>query len=165
MKRFAALAGVLVVGLVAPATVGAAAKTYVGVFESSGELGFKVKKTEHGKKIKEFDWFQFPLQCQSGPRTTTNGLSFAPKVRDRRFEAVAIVGNQGNPKAELRLTGKLKSGGSAEGTLKIEGRDVPLDPEPTSDKCSSPKTSWTASVVNRAARSSAPTHSPWVTPR
>jgi hypothetical protein len=164
MRKLFAFTGTIVVALVAPATVGAAAKVYVGEFETSGEVQFKVKKTDHGKKIKEFDWFEFPLNCQGTPKTSTNGLSFAPKVRNNRFEAVATAIGDGLD-AKLKVTGTLKGSGKAKGTLEIDGDKVPVNEAPSPDKCSSPRTSWTASVVNRAARSSAPTHSPWVTPR
>ena len=139
MRKLFALTGAIVVALVAPATVGAAAKVYVGEFETSGEVQFKVKKTNDGKKIKEFDWFQFPLDCQGTPNTSTNGLSFAPKVKNNKFEAVGIADSNGLD-AKLKVTGTLKGSGQAKGTLEIDGKKVPVDNEPSPDKCSSSKT-------------------------
>lgn len=164
MRKLFALTGMIVVALIAPATVGAATKVYVGQFETSGEVQFKVVKTNNGKKIKDFNWFQFPLNCEGDPNTSTNGLSFAPKVQNSKFEAVAIADDNGLD-AKLKVTGTLKGSGKARGTLEIDGRKVPVDNDPSPDKCSSPKTSWTASVVNRAAKPSARSHSPWATPR
>ena len=148
MRKQLALAGVCVVGLVAPTTVGAATKSYNGTFEPGGTLSFKVKNTNNGKKVKAFTFVGFPVQCNSGPETTSGNLSFAPKVKDKKFEADAILGNPSNPQARLTLLGKLKGGGEAEGTMKVKGSKVPIDPS-GSGNCSSPKTDWTASVDNR----------------
>ena len=148
MRKLLALAGVCVVGLVAPTTVGAATKSYNGTFEPGGTLSFKVKNTNNGKKVKAFTFLGFPVQCNSGSETTSGNLSFAPKVENKKFEAHAILGNSNNPLAKLTLVGKLKGGGQAEGTMKVSGTNVPIDPS-GSGNCSSPKTDWTASVDNR----------------
>ena len=148
MKKFLTLAGVSAVALIAPATVGAATKSYNGTFVPGGTLSFDLKKTNKGKKILDYTFFGFPVQCKSGPETTSGHLNFAVKVKHNRFEANA-QSNEPGAESKLTLIGKLKNGGQAEGTLKVQGKDVKIDDPPGARKnCSSPKTAWTASTVN-----------------
>ncbi len=143
MRKQLALAGVCVVGLVAPTTVGAATKSYNGTFEPGGTLSFKVKNTNNGKKVKAFTFVGFPVQCNSGPETTSGNLSFAPKVKDKKFEADAILGNPSNPQARLTLVweaqGRRRGRGHDEGE-RFESSDRPerlrelLQPEDRLDR-------------------------------
>ena len=143
MKKIATFA---VAGAVAfaPAIADAGGRSYDGTFETGGELHFKVVKSDNGKKVINYRFERFALNCEGGPNTTTDGLSFSVRVRDNKFSTRAVLGNPDNPRATLNLQGKLLPNG-AEGTMKIEGRKVPTDTGPNSDACSSPKTAWTAS--------------------
>ncbi len=146
MRKLIALMALSIAVLIAPAAVGAAKKTYGGAFESSGELQFDLKKANKGKKILDFTFAGFPVQCDSGSQTTSGHLTFAIKVKNNKFEADAISTNPGS-ESKLNLTGKLKNGGQAEGTLKVHGANVLIDNPPnTRDNCTSPKTDWTAST-------------------
>jgi len=128
----------------APAIANAGGRSYDGTFETGGELHFKVVKSEDGKKVINFRFERFALICEGGPNTITDGLSFSVRVKDNKFDTRAISGDPDNPKATLNLQGKLLPNG-AEGTMKIEGRKVPTDTGPNTDRCFSPKTGWTAS--------------------
>ncbi len=149
MRKLLALAGVSIAALSMPAAVDAATKNYGGGFDPSGNLEFKLEKTNHGKKIKGFKFFALPIQCDSGPNTVSGKITFDIKVEDNKFEAVAKSDNP-DSEAKLILDGKLKGGGNAKGTLKVKGDNVNVD-NPVkrgSDSCASPKTEWTASTDN-----------------
>ena len=150
MRKVLALAGSLTVavGLVAPANAGTQTKDYNGTFEPGGTLSFTVKPTDNGKKVVKFKFFNFPVQCTTGPETTSGNLKFAIKVENKAFEARAQSTSPG-AESKLALTGKLKGGGQAVGTLKVKGENVLInDPPDTREDCSSPHTDWTASTVN-----------------
>ncbi|MGZ8328784.1 MAG: hypothetical protein ACXWUV_14890, partial [Allosphingosinicella sp.] len=90
MKRLTAIAAVFALGLIAPTTVGAAAKEYNGTFESSGTVDFKLKKSNKGKKkIIDFAFHGFPVHCDGGPNSTSGILKFKVKVEKNKFEADA----------------------------------------------------------------------------
>jgi hypothetical protein len=149
MRKVLALAGVSAVALLAPATVDAATKNYGGGFDPSGNLEFKLEKTKHSKKVKGFKFFALPVQCDSGPNTVSGKITFAIKVKRKKFEAVATSDNP-DSEAKLSLYGKFTGGGNAKGTLKVKGENVNVD-NPVrrgSDTCASPKTNWTASTDN-----------------
>ena len=143
MKKIAMFAVVGAVTL-APAVASAGGRSYDGAFATGGELHFKVVKSQDGKKVINYRFERFVLNCEGGPNTTTGDLSFSVRVRDNKFSTRAVLGNPNSPRATLNLQGKLNPNG-AEGTMKIEGRKVPTDTGPNSDACSSPKTAWTAS--------------------
>jgi len=105
-------------------------------------MSFELKKSRNGKTVVKYTWEDFPLLCDSGPKTSSDFLAFGQKVRRGKFDAVA-VDNQSNPGARLKLEGKLKGPRNAEGTLRIEGKRVPLDGG-GKDRCDSGKVAWTA---------------------
>lgn len=146
MKKLLALAGVSVFVLVAPAAVGAASKTYQGTFDPGGQLQFKLKPTNHGKKVVKYTFLGFPVQCDGGPETTSGFFTFGVKVKNKKFEAQAQSTNPGS-ESKVVLTGKFKRGGKAKGTMKVSGEHVGIDDPPgTRDNCTSPKTDWTANT-------------------
>jgi hypothetical protein len=134
----------LAVALVLPAVAGAGQdKTrYLGSFESSGTLQFVVKKTDRGKKVFNFRWTDFPLDCKGGEDTSSNGLTFGVRVRNGRFETQA-VDNPDNPGSRLFLEGRLE-GVSASGTMRLRGKRVPVD-GPGRKECDSGTVDWSAS--------------------
>lgn len=144
MRKLAFFAGVAAIALGAP-TAGAAGKSYDGTFEPGGTLAFKLEKTKTGKKIFNYRFKSFPLQCSGGPNTTSGNLTFAVRVKNNKFSTVAVAGNDPqNPAAKLSLAGTLKPNGNAKGTMKIEGSKVDVDSGRRS-ACSSPRTDWSAS--------------------
>lgn len=152
MRKFVALLVVSAVGLAAPASMGATVKQYNGTFTPGGTLSFKLKKTNKGKKVIDFTFSNFPVACSGGPNTTSGNLTFPVKVKNNKFEAAGVAGNDpNNPRSRLDLTGEFKPGQKAEGTMKVRGPKVNVDnppPRGTSD-CSSPKTNWTATALVR----------------
>jgi hypothetical protein len=147
VKRFTAIAAVCAVGLVAPATVGAATKEYTGTIAGGGSVGFKIKSGQNGSKVKGFGFATFPVGCTGGPNTASGHVTFAPKVKNRKFEIHAVAGDPNHPDARLDVTGKLKSGGNVEGTIKVEGKNLEVDNPPDSHaNCESEKADWTAST-------------------
>jgi len=144
MRKLLALAGVTAVALVAPATVGAAGKKYQGLFEAGGTNSFTLKKTDNGKKVVNYEWVSFPLSCDGGPATSTNGLSFGVRVRNDKFEATATPSSE--EKSKLTLKGEFVGANSAKGTMRIEGSKVPVDGGGR-DRCDSGKVAWTASKL------------------
>ena len=144
MRKLLALAGVSAVSLcalAAPTFAGAAGKKYEGAFETGGTNSFTLKKTNNGKKVMNYDWALFSLDCDGGPKTSTNGLSFGVKVKNDKFEAVATPSTA--DKVKLTLKGEFTDGSSAEGTMRIEGSKVPVDGG-GKDSCDSGKVAWTA---------------------
>jgi hypothetical protein len=147
MRKLLALAGVSAVALgalTAPAFAGVAGKTYEGAFENGGTNSFTLKKTNNGKKVMKYEWALFSMDCDGGPQTSTNGLSFGVKVKNDKFEAVATPSTA--DKVKLTLKGEFTGGGSAEGTMRIEGSKVPVDGG-GKDSCDSGKVLWTAEKV------------------
>ncbi|MDQ3729379.1 MAG: hypothetical protein M3355_07280 [Actinomycetota bacterium] len=142
MKKIAMFAVVGAVAL-APAVASAGGRSYDGAFDTGGELHFKVVKSQDGKKVINYRFERFAVNCEGRSNTTTGDLSFSVRVQNNKFDTRAILGDPGNPKATLNLHGKLLPNG-AEGTMKIEGRKVRTDTGPNT-ACSSPKTGWTAS--------------------
>lgn len=129
-----------------PASVGAATKEYTGTIDGGGTVNFKIKKTKNGSKVKDFQFATFPVDCTGGPNTASGHVTFSPKVKHKKFEIHAVAGNPQNPDARLDITGKLTSGGNAEGTIKVDGSNLEVDTPPDShDNCTSEKADWTAS--------------------
>ena len=146
MKKLVAFAAVVAVALAAPTAVGAGqGKTkYLGQFESSGDLSFVVKKTKNGKKVFNYKWEGFPLDCRGTPETSSSNLTFSVKVKNKKFETQA-VDDQQNPGALLKLKGELNGKTEANGTMSIEGKNVPVD-SGGRKKCDSGKVGWTAAA-------------------
>ena len=146
MRKLIAFAAVIAVALAAPTAVGAGqGKTkYFGQFESSGDLSFVVKKTEKGKKVFNYKWEGFPLDCQGIPETSSSNLSFSVKVENKKFETQAVDDPQ-DPGALLKLKGELNGKTEANGTMSIEGKNVPVD-SGGNKKCDSGKVDWTAAT-------------------
>ena len=144
MRKLVALAGAIAVALSAPTAVGAGqGKTkYFGEFVPAGDLSFVVKKTENGKRVFNYKWAGFPLDCRGTPETSSSNLNFSVKVENKRFETQA-VDDQQDPGALLKLKGELNGQSSANGTMSIEGRNVPVD-SGGKKKCDSGKVDWTA---------------------
>lgn len=142
MKRTTALVIVLAITLFTPQALGAAKRSYAGEFATSGTLAFDVKKSKRGKKVVEFRFKRFPLDCERGPNTVSGGLTFAVDVKRRKFETVALE-NPDNPKAKLKLDGRLQGRTAAKGSMSVEGRKV-LVTQGKRDRCSSGDVPWTA---------------------
>jgi hypothetical protein len=147
MRKLIAFAAVVAVALGAPAAIGAGQgkKKYFGGFESSGALSFVVKKTEGGKRVFNFKWEDFPLDCKGTPETSSSNLSFSVKVENKKFETRA-VDNQQDPGALLKLKGQLVGKSAANGSMSIEGKDVPVD-SGGKKSCESGKVGWGASTT------------------
>jgi hypothetical protein len=147
MRKLIAIAAVSAVALSVPGSAGAGqGKTkYFGAFQPTGELSFVLKKANNGKKIFNFKWAGFPLDCQGTPRTSSDKLSFAVRVKDRQFQTRA-VDDENDPGALLKLKGELRGKTLADGTMSIEGNKVPVD-DGGRRKCDSGTVSWTASTL------------------
>lgn len=149
MRKGLAVAAVAAVALAAPGSAGAGQgkKKYSGVFESGGTMSFVVKKTASGKKVFNFNWQNFPLNCNGTLETSSDGLSFAVRVKDQQFRTrAADVDAQGNVDALLRLKGQLEGRVKASGTMSIEGRDVRVDGGGRK-KCDSGRVNWEATTL------------------
>lgn len=148
MRKAVALVAVICVALAAPAAVGAGdTSRYRGAFELTGTMSFILKKSREGKFVFKYSWDDFPLLCESGPETSSSFLESRQKVENRRFSATA-VDNPQNPGARLSLNGKLVGPRRAEGTLRIRGDRVPIDPEGDRKRtCESGRVAWTAKTV------------------
>ena len=147
MKKFLALAGVSAVALIAPGTVGAATKSYSGTFESSGTVGFDVKKKKGKRKVIKFRFDDLPVECDAGPNTASGNVpEFKIKVSDGGNFDADLVSETPGAEAELNIAGKLKSGGKAAGNLRLHGKDVIVDNTAGGETqpCDSDKTKWTA---------------------
>jgi hypothetical protein len=150
MRRLTVVTVICAVGLVAPATVGAATRSYSGTFESSGTVGFDVRKKDGKRKVINFSFSNLPLECDGGPNSTSGSVpNFRIKVSKRGNFDADLVSTDPDAEAELNIDGKLKSGGNAEGTVRVHGEDVIVNnPQGDRQPCDSGKTDWTASVVN-----------------
>ena len=147
MKRLTVVTVICAVGLIAPATVGAATRSYSGAFEVSGTVGFDVKTKRGKKKVINFSFSQLPVECDGGPNTSSGNVpEFKIKVNDSgKFDA-DLVSTDPGAEAELNIDGKLKSGGKAEGTVRLHGQDVIVNNTSGGARqpCDSGKTEWTA---------------------
>ncbi len=148
MRKLIAVVAVSAVALTVPGSAGAGQgkAKYFGGFEGTGDLSFVVKKSKNGKKVFNFKWVGFPLDCQGAPETSSNKLSFSVKIEKNKFRTQA-VDNQDKPGALLKLKGKLKGKSLANGSMRIEGKRVPVDSGGTA-KCDSGKVGWTASTLD-----------------
>jgi hypothetical protein len=163
MKKFSGIVLIVAIALAAPSAVGAAGKKkYEGVFEAGGTNSFTLKKTNNGKKVMNYEWASFPLACDGGPQTSTNGLNFGVKVKKGEFEAVATPSTA--EKVKLTLKGEFTGPTSAEGTMRIAGSRVPVDGG-GKDSCDSSKIRWTAAKVVALAKAGSRSRSPWAIPR
>jgi hypothetical protein len=147
MRKLIAIAAVSAVALAAPGSAGAGQdkKKYVGGFEPTGDMSFVLKKANNGKKIFNFKWVGFPLDCRGTPETSSSKLLFAVEVENREFKTRA-VDDENDPGALLKLKGELKGMTLAEGTMSIEGKNVPVDGGGRK-KCDSGILDWTASTL------------------
>jgi hypothetical protein len=147
VKKFTAIALVCAVGLVAPATVGAATKSYSGTFEVSGTMGFDVKTKKGKRKVINFSFSSLPLECDGGPNTTSGSVpDFKIKVSDGGSFDADLISKDPGAEAELNINGKLKSGGKAQGTVRVHGQNVGVNDQSGGARqpCDSGKTKWTA---------------------
>ena len=146
MRRSMAVALIAVLVMIVPMAEGAApAKRYVGTFEPGGTLKFSVKKRNGNRKVVRFKFAGFPVQCTSGSQTHSEVLNFPLPVNRRdRFRAIGVLGNPQNPRARLRLKGKVDGPRKAHGTMQVDGSKLPIDAGGTA-ACDSPKTKWDAS--------------------
>lgn len=144
MKKFAVAVLSAALMLSAPAAVGAGKKkAFAGSFKPAGTLQFDLKKTKKGKRVVNFEWDAFPLECDGGPKTSSGNLTFKVKVKKKEFSATAVP--NADPKAaKLSLKGEFKGKRNAEGTMRLRGDKVPTDTTP--DRCDS-KHPWKASVI------------------
>jgi hypothetical protein len=148
MRKLLALAGVTAVALVAPATVGAATKVYEGTVTPGGTVKFKLKTTENGKKVAGFRFSGVPAVCTSGAETVSGRITFADRVENNRFQFRAVAGNPQNPQAAAIVKGEI-SRNSAEGTIRVHGRKVLVDPPANGQRseCETGTLDWTAEKV------------------
>jgi hypothetical protein len=146
MRKLIAIVAVSAVALAVPGSAGAGQgkSKYTGGFVPTGDLSFVVKKAKNGKKVFNFKWAEFPLDCQGTPETSSNKLSFSVRVKDKKFSAQA-VDNQDNPGALLKLKGQFTGKTLADGTMSIEGKKVPVD-SGGRKKCDSGQVSWSATT-------------------
>ena len=129
------------IALVTATPASAGGKRYEGAFATGGTNSFTLKKTRNGKKVFNYQWDGFSLSCDGGPRTSSNGLSFAVRVQNRKFEAVASPST--TDRARLSIKGRFVGRSSAEGTMRMEGSRVPVDGG-GKDRCDSGKVPWIA---------------------
>ena len=164
--KLAALTALAVTAVAAPSAQ-AAERKYEGAFVPSGTLSFVVKKSGDGKKVVNYRWDDFPLDCRGGDEKSSSFLEFSIRVRRGKFSTVA-VDNPDNPGARLQLEGRLIGRNNAKGTMRLEGRRVPVD-GPGRENCDSGRLNWTAArVASRAGaelRSSSRERSLWERPR
>ena len=147
MRKLIAMAAVSAVALAAPGSAGAGQDRtkYVGAFEPTGSVSFVVKKTNNGKKVFNFEWAGFPLDCRGTPETSSDGLTFAVPVKQGEFKtSAADTDNRGNVDALLKLGGEFASRTSASGTMRIEGKEVRIDGGGRKN-CDSGRVDWVAS--------------------
>ena len=144
MRKHIALAAVLAVALTAPGSVsaGQGKVKYVGSFEPTGTLSFVVEKTKRGKKVFRYKWNDVPLDCRSGPETSSSRLTYAVRVKNKKFSARA-VDNVSDPGAFLRINGEFQGSTSATGNMSLEGKNVPVDSGGRRN-CESGRVGWTA---------------------
>ena len=144
MRKCIALAAVSAVALTAPGSVsaGQGKVKYLGGFEATGTLSFVVERTRSGKKVFRYKWNDFPLDCRSGPETSSSRLTYAVRVENKRFSARA-VDNIRDPGAFLRIRGEFQGTSSASGTMRLEGKNVPVDSGGRKN-CDSGRVGWTA---------------------
>jgi len=147
MRKLIAIAAVSAVALAVPGSAGAGQEKtkYLGSFEPTGDMSFVLKKANNGKKIFNFKWVGFPLDCRGTPETSSSRLLFAVEVENKEFKTRA-VDNEDNPGALLKLKGELQGRTLADGTMSIEGRNVPVDGGGRK-KCDSGTLDWSASTL------------------
>jgi hypothetical protein len=147
VKRLTVVTVICAVGLVAPATVGAATKAYSGTFESSGTMGFDVKTKKGKRNVINFHFTALPLECDGGPNSSSGNVpEFKIKVSDGGSFDADLISTDPGAQAELNIDGKLKSGGKAQGTVRVHGQDVVVNDTSGGPRqpCDSGKTKWTA---------------------
>jgi hypothetical protein len=149
MKRLL-LVSVLVLATTVPATALAGGATmergdstlargvlgWIGPVDAGGLVGFNVKKTNSGKRVKKFSWGKgVPMTCADGAQTTEGQFLFGMKVKQGEFKGAAV---EKGGTAIAKVVGKFTSKKKAKGTLKVQG-DVSGH-----DDCNTGKLPWKA---------------------
>ncbi len=143
MRKLIAVVGVVSVAFAATTAVGGLNRSmYRGDFEETGRMSFTLERFQNGKRVINFSWKQFPLDCQGRARTSSGHLEFSQKVERRRFSAEA-VDDADDPGSRLSMAGRLVGQRNAQGTLRIRGKEVPLD-NGSVRNCESGTVGWTA---------------------
>lgn len=150
MRRAAQLVAVLVVAaaLAAPSALARAKTKYEGAFAGGGTMSFVVTKKNKKKRVVNYRFRDFVVDCGGVPKLTSGNLTFRISISKKgKFDTVAVSGNPSNPKSKLVLAGTAK-GSSANGTMKVSGSAVNVGGDPPErDDCTSAKTPWTAEKV------------------
>jgi hypothetical protein len=86
-------------------------------------MGFNVVKTDAGKKVRGMLLDGLPYECEEEPAGATEGhrVLGSFKVQNREFGGTrdAVDAELVDPTA--KVTGKLKPGGKAKGTIRLKG--------------------------------------------
>jgi hypothetical protein len=115
---------------------------YRGDIDPSGRIAFKLLKGGGVQKIDALKWHHVPVDCKGKQRTTSNRLGFKVRVKEKAFEATAILGDADDPDATVEINGTLGKG-KASGWIRVKGQALPLDGGLTG-KCRSGKLDWEA---------------------
>lgn len=131
------LIAVAVVGGMLLLAAGATGKTsrYTGPIQPSGTLRFVLtEKSDILRLRKGFSFSKLPLVCLRRKETTSGSLTFPVNVHHKQFKAVA---KSHSGSSSLVMKGAFKHHfHKAKGTIRIEGKKVPLDSGGTG-KCDS----------------------------
>jgi hypothetical protein len=95
--------------------------------DPSSGLWFEVRQTEDGRRVKDIGGAGFDFTCDEGTPGDTSGVGLERsfKVEDGSFGGTSNAVILGfDPPA--KITGRLKRGGRATGTIRMKGE---LDPE------------------------------------
>ena len=143
----------LVAALTLAANAEGAVYSGAGADDPKMSVFFSVKK-KPGKprKVRRFTAFNIAFTCADGSAGRTDPalpIEFPRpmRVEDRRFrgkERFTVESTKGDWRVTMRVAGKLRRGGRANGILKLSGR-------PRSDvRCRSGKVPWKATRVERS---------------
>jgi hypothetical protein len=93
---------------------------WFGPVDPNGTVGFNVRKTSTGKKVKKFTWVDVPMTCSDGAHLSDVQFLFAMPVKQGEFKGKA-VNDVINPTATATAAGKFVSKKKARGTLRVQG--------------------------------------------
>ena len=145
MRRTTISCAAVCLALVTPTIADASKKEYDGKIDPSGTVSFTLRKQDGKLDVLKFAWDALPVDCNGTPHTTDGKLSYAIPVKDNKFKARAVLGEDPDaPDARAVIKGKLKGKRNAEGTIEVDGRKLPTEDGKTHN-CESGLLDWKAS--------------------
>jgi len=119
-------------------------REYRGQIGSSGAISFSVKGKRKRMRVVDLAWYRLPVECGKRRKedSSTGTLTYEVSVKDGKFAANAVYGNEKRPKAEAIIRGRI-NGDRAHGTIIVRGSKLPVVDAGVGN-CDSGKQRWNA---------------------